>query len=93
MYIKIGSGTYLKSRWSSLLLTHVSMKSELILRSKPCPNFRVGHVCNRDYSSKFGAAGKAEKIDLDEYISRLESEGKQDRVEKPKKLWRLKLRE
>ena len=69
------------------------MKSELILSSKPCPNFRVGHVCNRDYSSKFGTAGKAEKIDLDGYMSRLEIEGKQDRVEKLRKLLRLKLRE
>ena len=25
------------------------------------PNFKEGHVCNRGYSSKFGAAGKAEK--------------------------------
>ncbi|MBC2694108.1 MAG: hypothetical protein HF982_02270 [Desulfobacteraceae bacterium] len=33
------------------------------------------------------------KIDLDEYISRLEREEKQDRVEKLKKLLRLKLRE
>jgi len=33
------------------------------------------------------------KIDLDEYISRLEIEEKQNRVEKPKKLLRLKLRE
>ena len=43
-----------------LLLTHVSVKSELILSSKPCPNFRGGHVCSSDYSSKFGA-GKAKK--------------------------------
>ena len=42
-------------------MTNVSVKSELILRSKPCMNFRGGHVCNRDYSSKFGAAGKAVK--------------------------------
>jgi len=83
------------------------VKSELILSSKPCPNFRGGHVCNRDYSSKFGVAGKAKrtesgevlipiffiKIDLDGYISRLESEGKQDRVEKLRKPLRLKLRE
>jgi hypothetical protein len=33
------------------------------------------------------------KIDLDKYISRLESEGKQERVEKLRKLLRLKLRE
>jgi len=33
------------------------------------------------------------KIDLDGYISRLESEGKQDCVEKLTKLLRLKLRE
>ena len=46
----------------------------------------------RDYSSKFGAAGKAGKIDLDGYISRLESEGKQDRVEKLRKLLRLRLK-
>jgi len=33
------------------------------------------------------------KIDLDEYISRLGIEGKQDRVEKLRKLLRLNLRE
>ena len=33
------------SRWSGLLLTQVSVKSELLLKSKRCPNFRVGHVC------------------------------------------------
>ena len=27
-----------------------------------------GHVCNRDYSSKFGAAGKAEKTRSDEVL-------------------------
>jgi len=50
-----------ESRWSGLLLTHVSVKSELILSLKPCPNFRGGQVYNRGYSSKFGAAGKAKK--------------------------------
>jgi len=54
--IEIGLGACLKSRWSNLLLTHVSVKSELILSSKLCPNFRVAQVCNRDYSSKFDAA-------------------------------------
>ena len=58
-----------QSRWSSLLLTHVSVKSELILSSKPCPNFRGGgHVCNLDYSSKFGAAGKAAKTGSGEVL-------------------------
>ena len=27
-------------------MTHVSVKFELILSSKRCPNFRVGYVCN-----------------------------------------------
>ena len=63
-----------------------SVKSELILSSKPCPNFRMGYVCNRDYSSKFGAAGKAGKIDLDGYISRLAIEGMADYLEDLKKL-------
>ena len=40
-------------------LTHVNVKSELILSSKPCTYFRGGYVYNRNYSSKFGAAGKA----------------------------------
>jgi hypothetical protein len=58
------------------------------------PEFQGGsYVCNRDYSSKFGAAGKAGKIDLDGYISRLESEGKQEYLKNLKKLLRLKLRE
>jgi len=39
------------------------------------------------------STGRAAKIDLDGYISRLESERKQDRVEKLRKLLRLKLRE
>ncbi len=43
--------------------------------------------------NRTGSAGRTAKIDLDEYISRLESEGKQDRVEKLRKLLRLKLRE
>ena len=45
----------------SLLLTHVNVKSELILSSKPCTNFRGGYVDNRNYSSKLGGAGKAVK--------------------------------
>lgn len=51
--------TQLTSRGSSLLLTHVNVKSELILSSKPYTNFRGDYVYNRNYSSKFGAAGKA----------------------------------
>ena len=50
-------------------MTNVSVKSELILRSKPCMNFRGGHVCNRDYSSKFGAAGKAGKTGSGEVLT------------------------
>ena len=96
-----------KNRCSSLLLTHVSVKSELILSSKSCPNFRggvtfvIGTIVRslvllerrkRQSQAKFKSRFFI-KIDLDEYISRLESEGKQDRVEKLRKLLRLKLRE
>jgi hypothetical protein len=50
------------------LLTHVSVKSELILSSKLCPNFRGGHVYNRGHSSKFGAAVKAKRTGSGEVL-------------------------
>ena len=49
---------FVEGNGSSLLLTHVSVKFELILSSKPYPDFKEGHVCNWDYSSKFDAAKK-----------------------------------
>ena len=42
-------------------MSHANVKSELILSSKPCTNFRGGYVYSRNYSSKFGAAGKTKK--------------------------------
>ena len=54
-------------------MTHVSVKSELMLSSNPCPNFRGGHVCNRDYGSRFGAAGKAKKTGEGLRINRFET--------------------
>jgi len=53
--------TVILRKAGGLLLTHVNVKSELILSSKPCTNFRGGYVYNRNYSSKFGVSGKAKK--------------------------------
>ncbi len=47
-------------------MTHVSVKSEFILSSKRCPNFREGgYVCNRTIVRSFVLQEELDKADTD----------------------------